>query len=81
MNEIDTEPSPGVATNDDGADGDTAGAAGVTDTGSEAVPVPTEFTDRSLTLYDVPFVRPLTVTGDDVPASASAQLLPPSVEN
>jgi len=48
---------------------------------TDAAPPPALFTARSLTLYVVKFVRPGIVTGEVVPATASAQVLPSSIEN
>ena len=53
------------------------GASGVTDTGDEIVPTPTPFTARSFTVYAVPFVRPVTVTGLDVEFT-TVHVAPPS---
>jgi hypothetical protein len=58
-----------------------AAVVGVTETaGEDAVPLPAAFTARSLMLYVVPLVRPETVTGEGVPASVSAQVVPLFVE-
>ena len=78
VNATETEPFPGVATNDVGAAGT---ARGVTETADDAVPSPATFTARNLTLYVLEFDRPVIVTGDEVTAGENAvQELPLSVE-
>ena len=62
MNAIDAEPMPAVALKEVGADGTAAGANEPEAT--DSAPEPTEFTARNFTVYAVPFVRPLIVTGD-----------------
>ena len=47
----------------------------------DPVPAPAALTARSDTVYDVPFVNPVMITGDRVSAGLSAvQVLPESVE-
>ena len=78
VNAIDAEPLPGVATSDVGADGVVYGVN--EDEAADAVPEPAAFTARNNTEYVVPFVRPEIVTGDVVPAAASAQDEPALIE-
>ena len=78
MNDTETEPFPGVATKDVGAEGVERGD---TDTDDDSAPSPAAFTARNFTLYELPFDRPVIVTGDDVTAGANAvQLRPLFVE-
>ena len=78
VNDSNTEAFPGVATNDVGAAGT---VRGVTDTADDAAPSPATFTARNLTLYELPFDRPVIVTGDDVTDGENAvQELPSSFE-
>jgi len=54
---------------------------GVAETADEAVPLPSELTARSRTEYEVPFVRPVIVSGLFVaPGERATQVEPPSVE-
>ena len=75
VNDTDADPSPATATSPVGAAGT---VRGVTDTGSDAAPAPTEFTARSRRLYEVPFVSPGIVTGLDVTAGENATHAPSS---
>ena len=78
VNDTETDESPGVATRSVGAAGT---ARGVTDTADDAAPSPATFTARNLTLYELPFDRPVIVTGDDVTDGENAvQELPSSFE-
>ena len=53
--------------------GVTSRSSGVNDAeAEEAVPAPSAFTARSLTVYEVPLVRPPMVTGDEVSTGESA---------
>ena len=63
MNEIEAEPSPGVAFNEVGADGVVRGVN--EPDASEAAPEPTTFTARNFTVYATPLVAPM-LAGDDV---------------
>jgi hypothetical protein len=65
LNEIVANPFPMTSATLRGALG---GPTGVTVPGAVAEgPVPTAFTAATLHVYDVPFVRPDTITGLDVP--------------
>ncbi|CAB4616143.1 unannotated protein [freshwater metagenome] len=68
-NEIETDPSPGVAVNDVGAADNTRG---VTRASVDSAPFPAAFTARNLIDCCVPLERPGTVTGDDVSTGFSA---------
>ena len=72
-NAIETEPSPGVATSEVGADGV---VYGVTETGDDSAPAPAALEARNLIEYDVPFVRPVIDTGDEVPPDETSLQVP-----
>jgi hypothetical protein len=75
---IDTEPSPGVATNEVGAAGV---VRGVDDTADETAPSPMLFTARNLIVYSVPLDRPVIEIGEFVAAGERVvQFTPLSVE-
>ena len=54
-----------VADGEVGASGTVAGVTGLEE--AEAAPVPAAFVAVTAKVYGVPFVRPITVIGDDVP--------------
>ena len=77
MKATETVALPWVGTSEVGADGV---VRCVTETDEDAVPLPAALTARNNTEYVVPLVRPLMVTGDVVPASASAHEEPALIE-
>jgi hypothetical protein len=69
---------PGVATALLTAPGVVAGVP--TAEAIDAVPEPTAFIARSFIVYSVPFVKPVMVTGEEMPAEVAAQVRPPLSE-
>ena len=69
VNEMDAEALPYAAEREVGADGV---VLGVTDAEVDAAPAPLTFTAFNVTLYVVPLVRPVMVTGLDVTGGLNA---------
>jgi hypothetical protein len=75
VNATDALPLPAVAVSIVGVPGTIANAGVTADDALDVVPVPTELVATTENVYAVPFVRPVTVMGVDVPVAVTA--LPP----